>query len=169
MRGPNKHRRQALAAGALWSLSWLVGAGAARATSPALPTDQITHVMKAQFDRPDAPLDVGPVAVEGDHAVAGWTQGERGGRALLQRREGRWEIVVCAGDGLTRAKDLALAGLTPAQADRLARRVQAVERGMALERRKRLASFEGVVRVQGGQHGHPGSSHHTAQPPHAGH
>lgn len=47
----------------------------------------IQHLMRHTWERPDAPLDVGPITVEGDHAVVGWTQGERGGRALLGKND----------------------------------------------------------------------------------
>ena len=47
--------------------------------------EHITHLLKRQFDRPDAPLKVQPVVVLGDAAVAGWFQQDRGGRALLRK------------------------------------------------------------------------------------
>lgn len=48
----------------------------------------IRHVMMATFDKPEAPLTVDPVTVRGDLTVAGWAQGDMGGRALLRREEG---------------------------------------------------------------------------------
>jgi hypothetical protein len=48
----------------------------------------VEHVLKAQFDKPEAPLSVAPVSVEGNYAVAGWLQGARGGRALLLAASG---------------------------------------------------------------------------------
>lgn len=50
----------------------------------------IEQVMKAQFDKPEAPLTVVPVTVEGDYAIAGWIQHDRGGRALLKAEGGNW-------------------------------------------------------------------------------
>jgi hypothetical protein len=38
------------------------------------------------FDKPEAKLDVAPVVALAGYAIAGWTQGETGGRALLQAR-----------------------------------------------------------------------------------
>jgi hypothetical protein len=46
----------------------------------------IKALMAAQFDRPEQRLMVNPVVVEGDHAIAGWVQGDMGGRALLRRQ-----------------------------------------------------------------------------------
>jgi copper(I)-binding protein len=74
----------------------------------------IIDVMKAQFDRPDAPLTVNPVVVMGDDAVASWAQGEMGGRALLARRHGVWAIVLCGGPDLRTAEFLAANGVRDA-------------------------------------------------------
>ncbi|MBX3568710.1 MAG: copper uptake system-associated protein [Rhizobiaceae bacterium] len=40
----------------------------------------IKHLMMATFDKPDSRLSVEPVMVSRDLAVAGWSQGEMGGR-----------------------------------------------------------------------------------------
>ena len=56
-------------------------ASAAHAMSDA---QAIEHSMKKLFDKPDAPLSVAPVSIEGDYAVAGWIQSGKGGRALLK-------------------------------------------------------------------------------------
>ena len=42
----------------------------------------IMHVLKAQFDTPENPLTVEPVSIEGDFAVAGWSQGGKGGQCI---------------------------------------------------------------------------------------
>ncbi len=44
-------------------------------------TDQqsVRQVMKAQFDRPESPLSVPTVSIEGRYAIASWTQDGRGG------------------------------------------------------------------------------------------
>ena len=73
-----------------------------------MPVDQagmdddtaIRAVMMAQFDRPEAPLTVAPVVLQGDTAMAGWAQEGRGGRALLRRGETGWYIAMCAGEQL---------------------------------------------------------------------
>jgi hypothetical protein len=50
----------------------------------------------ATFDEPDHRLEVAPVAVVGDNAVAGWVQGNQGGRALLRKRNGKWVLILCS-------------------------------------------------------------------------
>jgi periplasmic copper chaperone A len=128
---------------------------------------QIEHSMKRQFDRPDAPLQVAPVTVVGEHAVAGWTQQARGGRALLRKDKAGWSITLCAGDGLLQPQVLASAGVPAAQARQLAAAVGAAEARLPAAQRQLFASFEGVVKVQAG-HGHTPAAH-TGHPPAAKH
>ena len=61
---------------------------------------QIVTVLRSSFDRPEAPLSVAPVVVVGDHAIAGWVQDKRGGRALMRKVRGAWTIHLCSGDPL---------------------------------------------------------------------
>jgi hypothetical protein len=119
---------------------------------------QIEHSMKRQFDRPDAPLKVAPVTIVGEHAVAGWTQQARGGRALLHKDKAGWSITLCAGDGLLQTEVLASAGVPAAQARQLATAVAAAEARLPAAQRQLFASFEGVVKVQAG-HGHAPAAH----------
>lgn len=113
----------------------------------------IIHVLKKQFDSPQSPLTVTPVAVEGDWAVAGWLQGVRGGRALLNKRHGQWVVVVCGGDGLRQAGTLAQTGMKADEAQALAMRLQAAENRLPAETLRKFASFEGMLRVDSDAHG----------------
>jgi len=107
----------------------------------------VRHVLMFQFDRPDARLQVDPVVVVGDAAVAGWVQGERGGRALLLRKAAQWRIVLCAGDALRDAKVLREAGVAPPAAERLAAALAASETRLPAAYRAKLALFGGIVRM----------------------
>lgn len=107
----------------------------------------IERLMRATWDRPDAPLDVGPVVVDSNHAVADWTQGAMGGRALLARGEGGWAVVLCAGDSIRTAEGLQAVGLPAASAGRLAGALAERERGVAQERLNAMSRFEGIVRM----------------------
>jgi periplasmic copper chaperone A len=128
---------------------------------------QITHAMKRQFDRPDAPLSVMPVVVVGDAAVAGWSQQGKGGRALLRREKAGWAIHVCAGKGLTQADVLEMSGLSKLQSADMARAVVKAEAGLTAAQRALFDSFEGVLKVGGagaaahghGQHAAPAHKH----------
>ena len=118
---------------------------------------QITHVMKRQFDRPDAPLSVMPVVIVGDAAVAGWSQQGKGGRALLRKEKAGWAIHICAGKGLMQADVLEMSGLPKAQAVEMTLAVAKAEAGLAPAQRALFDSFDGVLKVGGegaAAHGH---------------
>lgn len=129
---------------------------------------QITHVMKRQFDKPEAPLSVAPVVVVGDAAVAGWTQQGKGGRALLRKEKAGWSIHVCAGKGLTQTDVLEMSGLPKTQAADMARLVARAEAALTAQQRALFDSFEGVLKVGGegaaphghGQHAAPAAPAH---------
>ena len=117
--------------------------------APAKEVQGIVHVMKRQFDKPQSPLKVAPVVVEGDWALAGWLQDARGGRALLQKRHGHWVIVVCGGDGLRKADALVHTGMTADMATALAKKLNVAENRLPADTLKQFASFEGMLRVDG--------------------
>lgn len=123
---------------------------------------QITHVMKRQFDKPEAPLFVHPVVVVGDAAVAGWAQQGKGGRALLRKDKSGWSIHVCAGKGLTQTDVLQMSGLPKDQAAGLASAVAKAEAALTSAQRQLFDSFEGVLKVSG-----PGAPVHGAGHGHA--
>jgi hypothetical protein len=119
----------------------------------------IRQVLMTTFDKPEARMQVEPIVVQAEHAVAGWIQGERGGRALM-RREGRdWSIVLCGGDGLKDPQALAMAGIEPAAARALVQRLNAAEASLTPAKRARFASFEGMVHMDA-QGRHPAPGHH---------
>ena len=120
--------------------------------------------MKKLFDKPDAPLAVAPVSIDGDYAVAGWIQSGKGGRALLKKEKGQWSIYVCGGDGLKQASALVQTGMSTVAADRLAKKVQSAESKLSVDQLKKLSMFEGVVKVDQGQHGAHDS--HASHPKH---
>lgn len=107
----------------------------------------IGAVMRGLFDKPGLPLDAGPVAVGGAHAVADWTQGTMGGRALLERRNGIWVIRLCSGDSLRDAAVLRAAGVPSSDAAAIVSRLAEAERSVSAERLKRMASFKGTVEM----------------------
>jgi len=133
-------------------------------TTPATDSQRITRMMKAQFDRQGQPLTVDPVSIEGLFAVAGWIQGDTGGRALLQRAGNQWEIVLCSGDGLLQAATLTGAGMSREAASRLLTRVREGEARLAPAQRAKFASFEGLVRMRAGGHHEAHDAHGKAAP-----
>ena len=136
----------------------------------AAPTDEqaVSAALKKQFDRPDAPLNVSPVTVDGEHALAGWTQGPQGGRALLKRHGSTWEVLVCGGDELQRASLLTEAGLAAPAAQRLSRAQAAAEARLPAAHRQQLSTFKQTIRLQPGQ-AHGPASHGASAPAAARH
>lgn len=122
---------------------------------PAVDEGAIRTVLMDRFDRPDARLTVLPVIVLNDMAVAGWTQGEMGGRALLERRHSGWVILLCAGDALLEADTLHRAGLTEVQASTMADRIAMAEATVAPERRALFSRFDGIVTMDDTTRPHP--------------
>ena len=119
--------------------------------------DRVRHTMMATFHKPTDPLKVDPVVIRGDHAVAGWIQGDRGGRAVLLREKGNWIITVCGGDGLKQAEALAQTGMPLARAKELAQALALAESRLNSQTVGMFARFEGIVKVQAGHGGHHGA------------
>lgn len=126
---------------------------AAAASAPEAAEDQkaaIEHLMMSTFDRPEQRLRVGPVVTGATHAVAGWSQGDMGGRALLRRSAQGWTIVLCAGDALTSAATLHQVGVPQAEAQTLAQSLAEAESALPPDRRAMFSRFEGLVRMDAG-------------------
>ena len=113
--------------------------------------EAIAATMNATFDRPDAPLDAGPVVVSGAFAVADWTQGDRGGRALFERKGEAWVVRFCSGDALRSADGLVRLGVPQEDADQLAALLAEAERAVAPERIAAMAAFDGTVQMSAGE------------------
>ncbi len=140
------------------TMSRLVGALAilcASATMSLAHSDEhtIRHLLHTTFDKPESRVESDPVVVVGDHALAGWTQGDLGGRALMRWRHGTWQVFLCSGDAIKALDALQQTG-TPAQdADKLARDIEAAESTLSPERRAQFSRFEGTVLMDtGGAH-----------------
>lgn len=109
--------------------------------------DAVRHLLHATFDKPETKLVVEPVVVAAGYAIAGWTQGDMGGRALLQNRQGRWTLILCAGDGIKSTDALRQAGLAPDTANALAQALAKAEQTTSAERLAMFSRFEGLLRM----------------------
>lgn len=128
----------------------------------------IRHLMMATFDKPDAPLTVEPVTIFGNVAVAGWSQAEMGGRALLRRKHETWVLTLCSGDALKEAKSLQLFGLTAEEAAAMASAVAEAEAKIDPARVARFATFDGVVMMDGDGNHPPVEGHGSGHGTHGG-
>lgn len=122
------------------------------AADPVADVSAIRSILKAAFDKPDAPLSVAPVTLGATHAVAGWRQGARGGRALLREHGGTWSVVLCSGDPLRHEAGLVEAGVPADEARMLAAGLASAEAKLDDETRRLLSTFEGTVNMTAHPH-----------------
>jgi len=115
--------------------------------TPSTDAASIVHLIKSTWEKPDSPLVVEPVVTVGDHGVAGWVQGERGGRALLRRQAGKWKVVACGGDAMKDASVLAQAGMQEKTARELARQIAVAESRIPVEQRQKFSLFGATVHM----------------------
>jgi len=109
------------------------------------PQQLISDVLKTMFETPAKPLAIGPVAVQGGWAIAGWQQDGRGGRILLQNGEHGWRPLLCSGDAIRDAAGLEKAGVPEAEAAALADALKNAEADADPKALQAFASFEGTV------------------------
>ncbi|QLI82321.1 copper uptake system-associated protein [Chitinibacter fontanus] len=118
-------------------------------------TSDIIHSLKATWDKADNPLAVKPVVIVEQYAIAGWQQGGRGGRAILQKSSHGWQAQLCAGEITTHL--LLQAGVPANHAKRLLTDLNVAEKAMTSKEVAQMSSFEGVIKMDQHSH-HPASS-----------
>lgn len=114
----------------------------------------IRGVINTTWDRADSKVQIDPVVVEGDAAIADWSQAEHGGRALLRKRSGKWIVVLCSGDTLKEVATLRDAGLQKRQALALAQALASAEAFLSRDRLAVFGRFVGLVPMEEPAHGH---------------
>lgn len=134
--------------------------------APAAADDEsdIRALLAQTWDKPDNRLSVDPVVIVDGNALASWTQGNRGGRALLRRNDGgEWKVVLCSGEPLRHASTLAATGISESVSQALATRLNEAESKLAPDQVRLFSTFEGVVHVaEDGHHGHPAAADNAA-------
>ncbi|KRR12452.1 hypothetical protein CP49_08075 [Bradyrhizobium valentinum] len=110
---------------------------------------EIDTLLHGMFDKPGLTLKVSPVVIAGDFAIAGWTQGEMGGRALLRRKQGAWVLTLCAGDGIKSHDALHQAGVPAQDAILLDANLAVAEAKIDPQRVAMFSRFEGMVTMEG--------------------
>lgn len=133
-------------------------------------TASILAVMMKTWDKPDAKLAVDPVVIAEGYAIAGWSQGDMGGRALLRKKADAWDVILCAGDDLKKPELLVKSGMTDGAAKRLAADLSNAEATLPKERLALFSKFEGLVMIDpvAGHppHGHSSDGHSSHAPKH---
>lgn len=144
-------------------LVWLCFAQlSARAAEP--DQDAVRRLLMQTFDKPGDPLSVAPIVVDRDIAIAGWSQGELGGRALLRKKAGAWTIDLCAGDALKQSATLEKLGLSKPHAEAMAQQIAREEQKLDPKLLERFSRFDGMFGVDAAG-GHSAiDPHHRAIP-----
>lgn len=102
----------------------------------------IRDLIGTTFDKPALKVHTDPIAIVGDYAIADWIQGNLGGRALVRRRgENKWEIALCAGNGLTEQTTLEHSGIPSTTAKALLEKLAQVEKDVPAARRHKFDLF----------------------------
>ncbi|MCP3400194.1 copper uptake system-associated protein [Bradyrhizobium sp. CCGB20] len=141
------------------SLVFVLLASAAVPATEAGAEAEIEGLLHGMFDKPDAVLNVSPIVVAGGFAIADWTQGEMGGRALLHRKQASWVITLCAGDGIRSREALRHAGVPQQEAISLERNLAAAESKADPQRVAMFSRFEGMVTMDSPSNQPHGNSH----------
>jgi hypothetical protein len=103
----------------------------------------VVKVLKSIFDKPDALLSVDAVAISdsGQYSLASWAQKGKGGRALLRKNNGDWEIVLCGGKDLLNAEALVRAGIPKSESYLIVKKLKASENNLTQSQRRLFDSF----------------------------
>jgi hypothetical protein len=116
----------------------------------------VEQTLRHIFERPNSPLTVKPISIEGDFAVAGWMQNGTGGRTLLKRQHGEWQIALCGDAGLVEPANLEKMGLSHSAAAGLAEKIKAAESCLTDQERIQISKFHGVMQIsEGSEHPAP--------------
>lgn len=116
--------------------------------------EKIKALISKTFDQPDLKVQTTPIVIEGKVAIADWTQGQKGGRALLRRKHADWEIIACGGAGFKDSSAIAAAGISKGIANNITAKLKTAESSLSPQKIKQLDSFDGVVTMRHGmQHG----------------
>ena len=107
-----------------------------------MPDAQVRAVLKTQFDRPDSPLHVAVVAAHGGHSLASWRQDKWGGRALLRKNAGQWQVVLCGGAELKNIDALEKAGVPSGSALIISKKLSKLESRLDANQRLQFDSFQ---------------------------
>jgi hypothetical protein len=138
-------------------------------SAPAIAQDgpeaaAIRQLLVETFDKPEAPLMVDPIVVADGVAIAGWSQNDLGGRALLRRTEGAWTIILCGGDALKQSATLESVGIAKPKAEALAANLSAAEAELSPARLALFSRFDGLVGVDAAGDHTSADPHHMRKP-----
>ena len=137
--------------------------------APSIEQDMqhIQGFMKKTWHTPERPLLFGPLLVQGDFAVADWWQQNKGGRAVLKRIHGKWQLLLCGGAGIKKSELWMELGMSTEQSHSLLAQLQRAESSLSHAQQQQLDSFGSTIKMGAG-HGTEqaavhGSEHQSGQ------
>lgn len=105
----------------------------------------IEAALKAQWDKPNHPIRVPVIVIQGDYAIADWIQEPRGGRALLKREQKGWQTLLCGDANMKQVHNQVSAGVPRADTAHLADALAQKEKRLTDADRALIDSFKGIV------------------------
>ncbi len=105
----------------------------------------IETAVKAQWDKPNHPIRVPVIVMQGDYAIADWIQEPRGGRALLRHNQKNWQTLLCGDADMKQISSLVSAGVPREDAERLSVALEKEEKKLTITDKSLINSFKGIV------------------------
>lgn len=109
--------------------------------------EKIKALISKTFDQANLKVQTTPIVIEGKVAIADWTQGQKGGRALLRRKHENWEIIACGGAGFKEASGIVAVGISKEIANNITAKLKDAEARLPAQKIKQFDSFDGVVNM----------------------
>lgn len=105
----------------------------------------INTVLRAELDN-QTDIIIAPVVLDGAFAIAGWTRGEAGARALLRRDiDDGWYVEMWSGKSVTLPATLSSIGVPKSAAESLRRELAASEALLGCQFSSRFDNYPGTV------------------------
>lgn len=128
------------------SVYW-AGSAFAHSQTEVVSQEKIQAIISKTFDLPNLKVKTNPIVIEGKVAIDDWTQGQKGGRALLRRKHDEWEIIACGGSGFKSSNGISEAGISREIAQNITAKLATAEAKLSTQQVKQFDSFDGVVNM----------------------
>jgi hypothetical protein len=123
----------------------LLLAAAACAPDHGAEEREVRTLVFTELSQPDLGVVVGPVVMQSNYAIVDWTRGAfSGGRTLLRKDKGDWNMILCGGAPLKQRPTLEAAGVPDGTAGILAAKLVTEESRLNGERRAQIDKWSGL-------------------------
>lgn len=155
----NQMKRVILSVGIFISAFSYVAGAFAHSQTNEVSQEKIQELISKTFDKPGLRVKTAPIVIEGKVAIADWSQGQKGGRALLRRKHHDWEIIACGGPGFKDPESIAAMGISKVIAANITAKLKDAEAKLTPQQVKQFDSFDGVVNMVHGAKHSPNEKH----------